>query len=355
VAGVIVEHARGRGAILAPIVIDATANADLSWWLGGEPGNEPDSDSLQGNWGNKGCRIHTKKHRGLTQSYVWIDGVDMETWTEWAVQQIESNEKMFEFFPNNAAQFRAHATSGRLVSIKSKKTVVGYPREMWDEAEDQEDLSCLMKSGCPFVGFYAKWCGNYPGHGLFCLDGPYYRWESLDGAVWSEMHTRNLHGSWGIFRVMKHMPGWNRTFINRTVDRIGLRTTRIPNGIYRISGDDLTNHTEQPDAVGVGDWHDTSHESDRKKPGAWGYHVPLRSLVSNVIDGLLFCGRAISFEDSAMNAHRVIGTTLVCGQGAGVAAAVCAVEGTPPRCTNYERMKEILRDQNVIFDIPRIP
>ncbi len=348
-AGVIVEHARGKGAILAPIIIDASSNADLSWWLGGEPGNEPDRESALGNWGNRGCRIRPKNHRGLSQSYVWLDGVNMEVWTAWVLEHMEEYKPYFDFYPEDADQFRDHATSGRLVFIKSKKTAAGQPREMWDAAEDQEDLSCILKSGSPFVGFYAKWCGNYPGHGLFCLDGPYYRWETLDGAIWSDIHTRNLHGSWGILRVLRHMPGWENAFIARNVDRMGLRTTRIPNGIYRISANDLKQHTEQPDAVGVGNWHDNTHVSDRERPGAWGYHVPLQSLISNAIDGLLFCSRAVSFDDPAMNAHRVIGTTLVCGQGAGVAAAVCVLDNVLPRFVNYEKVQEILRDQRCNF------
>ncbi|HME50730.1 MAG TPA: FAD-dependent oxidoreductase [Candidatus Lokiarchaeia archaeon] len=354
-AGVIVEHAWGRGAILAKAVVDASANGLVSWWLGGTPGQEVDKDNFPGNMGNRGCRVRPPQNRGLSQSYVWIGGVDMATWTDWALAQMRPDPKDsdFEFYPNNPEQFKIHAETGRLVSIKSRKSAIGRPKEMWDLADEKEDLSCIMDSKWPFAGFYAKWIGP-PGHGNFCLDGPYYRWESLDGSVWSEEHVLNTKGSMGIFRVMRHMPGWERSFILRMSDRMGLRTTRIPNGIYRITGEDYKTHAEQPDAVGVGNWHDVSKESDRGQPGKWCYHVPLRALISNCIDGLGFCGRAVSFDDGVMNAHRVIGTTLVCGQGIGVAVAVAVASNCQLRNVDHEKVREILVQQDVIFKIPSV-
>ena len=351
--GVIVEHAWGRGAIMAKTVIDASANGLVSWWLGGTPGNEPDRDVPPGNWGNRGCRIRPPERRGLTQSYVWIGGVDMAKWTAWALTQMtpDPGSSQFEFYPADPVQFKKHAETGRLVWIKSKRTAVGAPKEMWDQADEMEDLDVIVKSKSPFVGFYAKWIGP-PGHGNFCLDGPYYRWESLDATTWSEEHVRNVYGSAGIYRVMRHMPGWENSYLLRTVDRMGLRTTRIPNGIYRITGHDVKSHTEKPDAVGIANWHDVSLEEDLGKPGKWGYHVPLRALVSNCIDGLGFCGRAVSFEDPAMNTHRGIGTTIVCGQGIGVATAVAISAGVQLRHVDHEKVKDLLLQQGVLFKLP---
>ena len=72
-----------------------------------------------------------KNHRGLSQSYVWLDGVNMEVWTAWVLEHMEEYKPYFDFYPEDVDQFRDHATSGRLVFIKSKKTAAGQPREMW--------------------------------------------------------------------------------------------------------------------------------------------------------------------------------------------------------------------------------
>ena len=159
------------------------------------------------------------------------------------------------------------------------------------------------------VGFYMKWAGNRPKHGVFALDGPYYREDSLNAQVWTNEHVKNLYGSWGLLKVFRHMPGCENAYITRTCERMGLRTTRIPHGLYTIVGEDLKTHKTHPDAVGVADWHDQSEEGEE---GKWGYHVPLRALIPRSIDHLLFCSRSVSFGRGAMNAHRGISTTIVC-------------------------------------------
>jgi FAD dependent oxidoreductase len=326
--GAIVEYYSGKGAILAKYIIDASANGLLTWWLGGD----------------QGCTVNPPKRRGLVQSYLWIGGVDMNKFVDWA---LSLPEDIFEMYPNNPEQLRKHAETGRLIWFKSKK--LGEPAEAFEKADEHEDLDILFKSNFAVAGFYLKWVGNYPGHGVFALDGPYYREDSLNGKIWTSMHVRNIYGSWGLYRIAKHMPGFENAYIARTCERMGLRTTRVPKGIYKIMGEDLKNNATHPDAIGVADWHDRTLEGDT---GKWGYQIPLRALVSQSIDGLTFCARAVSFGPGAMNAHRGIGTTIVCGQGAGVGTAVALATGVQPRNVDYSKVQEILKNQNVVIDIP---
>ena len=327
--GIIVEYYSGRGAILSKQIIDASANGLIPWWLGGE----------------EACTINPPKKRGLVQSYVWIGGINLPKFIDWALKLPDG---IFEIYPNNKEQLRKHAETGRLIWFKSKK--LGEPAEVFDSADDLEDLDVLFKSEWPVAGFYLKWVGLYPGHGMFALDGPYYREDSLDANIWTDMHIKNLYGSWGLYRVIRHMPGFENSFIARNCERMGLRTTRVPNGIYKTTGDDLKNNAEHADAIGVGDWHDRTLEGDS---GKWGYHIPLRALVSQSIDGLTFCARAVSFANSAMNAHRGIGTTIVCGQGAGVGTAVALASGTQPRNVDIKLVQKILKEQNVVLKRPK--
>ncbi|MHA1683370.1 MAG: FAD-dependent oxidoreductase [Promethearchaeota archaeon] len=328
-AGTIVEYNTGRGAIIASQVIDATANGTFCWWLGGEAG----------------CTVNPAKNRGLTQSYIWIGGVNMDEFIDWVLSLPDS---VFETYPDNKEQIQKHVETGRLVWFKSRG--IGKPEEVFNEADEVEDLDILFKANFVVGGFYMKWVGNYPGHGVFALDGPYYREDSLDGKIWTSEHIRNLYGSWGMFRIFRHIPGCKHAYIARTCERMGLRTTRVPKGIYTITGKDLADHAEKVDAIGVGDWHDRSHLGEE---GVWGYHVPLRALIPNVIDGLTFCARAVSFDPAAMNAHRGIGTTIVCGQGAGVASAVAFANGIQPRQVNPMTVQKLLRMQDVVLEIPR--
>ncbi|MBD3353841.1 MAG: FAD-dependent oxidoreductase [Candidatus Lokiarchaeota archaeon] len=326
--GIIVEYFSGRGAILAKQIIDASANGLVPWWV----------------LGYEGCTVNPAKNRGLVQSYIWIGGVNMNKFLDWA---LNLPDDVFEYYPADKVQLRKHGKTGRLIWFKSQ--ALGQPESVFDEAEEEEDLDIVLKSEVPIAGFYFKWVGTYPGHGMFAFDGPYYREDSLHANRWTSMHKRNLYGSWGMFRIARHMPGWENAYIARTCERMGLRTTRVPKGIYVIRGTDLKDHKEQPDAIGVGDWHDRSSEDDT---GKWGYHIPLRALIPNTIDGLTFCARAVSFDPGAMNAHRGIGTTIVCGQGAGVASAVALVENNQPRYVDIKKVQAILRDQDVVLKIP---
>ncbi|MBN2153997.1 MAG: FAD-dependent oxidoreductase, partial [Candidatus Lokiarchaeota archaeon] len=329
--GAIVEHAGGRGAVLARQVIDASANAVMAWWLAGQ----------------EGCTVNPASQRGLTQSYVVIDGVDVDKLVNWA---LELPPGTFETYPADPEQLRRHVETGRLFWFKSAGA--GQPAGVFEGAEEVENLGGLFKAGFTPVGFYFKWSGNYPRHGAFTVDGPYYREDSLDGRVWSSEHARNLHGSWGLFKIMRHMPGFEHAYIARTCERMGLRTTRIPVGLYTITGDDLKSHKVHPDAVGVGDWHDRTKRGDK---GTWGYHVPLRALIPKEIDGLAFCGRAVSFDRGAMNAHRTIATTLVCSQGAGVAVAAALHGGDQLRHVNHGTVKRLLEAQDVVLGLPHVP
>ncbi|MBD3185644.1 FAD-dependent oxidoreductase [Candidatus Bathyarchaeota archaeon] len=330
--GAIAEHFSGRGAILSKITIDASSNGLMCWWLAGK----------------HGCTVDPPKHRGLTQSYVWIGGINMDEFLSW-VRTL--SDDVFEMYPSDPDQMQAHVDTGRLIWFKSKG--MNKPREVFEAAEKQEgeQLDVLFKAGFTPVGFYMKWVGNYPGHGVFAVDGPYYREDSLDGATWTSEHVRNLYGSWGLFRIIRHMPGFEHAYLAKTCERMGLRTTRVPLGLYKIKGDDLKTNQEHPDAIGVADWHDRTDEGDT---GKWGYHVPLRALIPREIDGLLYCGRAVSFDHGAMNAHRGIGTTIVCGQGAGVGAAVTLAMKTQPRFVDREKVQEILKHQQVVLDIPHL-
>nr|MDO8119396.1 FAD-dependent oxidoreductase [Candidatus Sigynarchaeota archaeon] len=194
-------------------------------------------------------------------------------------------------------------------------------------------------------------CGQYPKHGLFTVDGPYYREDSLDGKVWTDEHVKNTYGSWGLFRIMRKFPGFEHAYIARTCERMGLRTTRLPLGLYTVTNNELKGHARHPDAVGIGDWHDQSKKGDK---GPFGYQIPLRALIAKSIDGLTFCSRSISFDRSGMNMHRNIATTLACSQGAGVGVAVAVHDNVQPRHVNHEKVQEILRRQGVVLDLPVI-
>ena len=77
------------------------------------------------------------------------------------------------------------------------------------------------------------------------------------------------------------------------------------------------------------------------------YDIPYRVLVPETVDGLLVAGRCISCDEVTGNTMRLIVPCLVTGQAAGVAAAIAAREGCPPRAVPVEALRAALIEQGV--------
>jgi FAD dependent oxidoreductase len=73
------------------------------------------------------------------------------------------------------------------------------------------------------------------------------------------------------------------------------------------------------------------------------YEIPYRCLVPQAVDGLLVAGRAISSNHEADGYTRNQPACMVTGQAAGVAAALAAQAGIPPRALDIAALQAALR------------
>ena len=74
--------------------------------------------------------------------------------------------------------------------------------------------------------------------------------------------------------------------------------------------------------------------------------IPYRCLRPRTVEGLLMgSGRSVSAENPFL--LRAMALTMVIGQGAGVAAAVCARDGSPPRAVNMVAVRDELARQGM--------
>ena len=78
--------------------------------------------------------------------------------------------------------------------------------------------------------------------------------------------------------------------------------------------------------------------------------MPYRSLVATKVSNLLAAGRNVSAEFHALGTIRVIACSMVMGQAAGTAAAMCAKEGVAPRDLDGVRVRQALIEQGVPLD-----
>ena len=76
------------------------------------------------------------------------------------------------------------------------------------------------------------------------------------------------------------------------------------------------------------------------------YQIPYRCLLPRTVDGLIMgAGRSVSASNPGL--LRVMVTTMTVGQGAGVAAAISAKDGTTLKCVGIGRVQAELTRQGV--------
>lgn len=125
-----------------------------------------------------------------------------------------------------------------------------------------------------------------------------------------------------------------------TASEIGIRESRMINGLYVWTQDDVLSYRKFDDAIACG-----CYEIDIHSPDGTGTHliyldrtkyytIPYRSLVPEKIDNLLVAGRCISATHEAQSAYRIMPIICNIGESAGYAAA-CAVR-SGVRCADVD-------------------
>ncbi|MBQ5590794.1 MAG: FAD-dependent oxidoreductase, partial [Clostridia bacterium] len=144
----------------------------------------------------------------------------------------------------------------------------------------------------------------------------------------------------------------------------GKRESRRLVGDYVLKEQDLIEAKHFSNAVAYGGWHMDCHVIEgflttEAEPTKYiyiddVYEIPYSALYSKNIDNLFLAGRAISASHLAFASTRVMGTTGVCGQAVGTAAAIAIKKKIMPRDVNdciSEVQQQLLKDDCYIPNI----
>jgi hypothetical protein len=110
--------------------------------------------------------------------------------------------------------------------------------------------------------------------------------------------------------VRQHMPGFEKCYVVDVAPQLGVRQTRLLEGDYVVTKDDVLDRVHFADTVARGR----------------DYYTPYRAMLPKAIEGLLVAGRHYSATETAQKMSREIPPCMSMGQSAGVAAAL-AVKG----------------------------
>jgi ribulose 1,5-bisphosphate synthetase/thiazole synthase len=179
--------------------------------------------------------------------------------------------------------------------------------------------------------------GNTPVKGIHWVNllGPEV--DGLDLATLTRMEMNHRKFIWKDIQKKRKVPGYEKIYLVETAPQLGVRITRVLEGLNAIQFDALKNGTKYADVVGVGGASNAEH-------GEW--QIPYGALVPKTVENVLAAGRCVSMEMRMADLVRLIPNCFVTGHAAGVAAAVAVQQKCRPRDAEVNQIQKILRQQN---------
>ena len=155
-----------------------------------------------------------------------------------------------------------------------------------------------------------------------------------------------------------YVPGYEHCAVKSTGSTLGVRETRRIIGDQAVTDQDVETGGRYPNAVVHRAWflidiHNPSGggQAEGHSQPAVPYDIPYGALLPAGIEGLLTCGRCISGTHRAHASYRVMFICFATGQAAGIAAALSARKGVPPRGLDAAEIRHCLAEAGVsLFD-----
>jgi ribulose 1,5-bisphosphate synthetase/thiazole synthase len=160
--------------------------------------------------------------------------------------------------------------------------------------------------------------------------------DGLDVATLTRMEMNHRKFIWNNIQKTRQIPGYEHVYLVETAPQLGVRITRVLDGLKKVTLADLKAGTKFPDVVGVGG-------SEKGDHGEW--QIPYGALVPVKTDNVLAAGRCICAELRMADLVRLIPNCFVTGHAAGVAGAVAVEDACRPRDVDINKIQKTLRQQ----------
>lgn len=152
--------------------------------------------------------------------------------------------------------------------------------------------------------------------------------------------------------MKKNVPSFKDAVLLSTAASIGVRESRMIEGEYILTQEDLLNLTKFDDSIAAGNYDIDIHNPEGSgtshyyfKPGEY-YTIPYRCLTPKNTDNLLVAGRCISVTHEAQASCRIMPICFCLGQAAGVAAAVASEHNATVKEIDVKELRQRLKDVN---------
>lgn len=344
--GVICEHPGGKSLVLAKVVIDCTGEGEVAYRAGAEVDEWP-ADKLEPSTTAFTC-----------------DGIHWDEFMEYFLNNLDEFDfdHVQEPYTNMDTEAIKQDIREHCTCIEDVSEVMGFFSIYKKGVETGEWHN---KSGCGFF-IMPREGGVIQAHFQHSSQVDKVDCAQVRDLTRCEIECREQ--DWIAFDFFKkHIPGFQDMYLTRLCPEVRIRETRRVMGDYILTCEDIGEARVFPDAIGrssfpggakhvvPGDDNTTTgtvtSSAVKFSPKDGGSNtIPYRCLVVKGMENFLVAGKAISADRWAH--QRFLQQTMVTGEAAGTAAALCVRKGITPRQLEdcVEELQAKLRSKGVILD-----
>ena len=180
-------------------------------------------------------------------------------------------------------------------------------------------------------GCWAFWWLKTPLPGVVWLNCPHI--PKLSGLKVDDLTRAELEGRARIARLLsfarEKLPGFEKAYVVDFAPQTGVRQTRMLQGEYVVTKDDVMHRRHFADSVCRGR----------------DYYTPYRALLPKEVDQLLVAGRHYSVTPQAQKSSREIPPCMAMGEAAGIAAVIALDAGVTVRKVDVRAIQKRMRAQ----------
>jgi hypothetical protein len=184
-------------------------------------------------------------------------------------------------------------------------------RFRFEEADKFHELDRQAKR--VIGGAWDQWWLKTPLPGVVWCNCPHM--AGFDGIKVEDLTRADFEGRKRIYALVafarRNLPGFAACYVVDVAPQLGIRQTRLLEGEYVVTKEDVMQRVHFPDTVARGR----------------DYYTPYRSMLPKGVDGLIVAGRHYSATEQAQKISREIPPCMSMGQAAGVAAAIAIDRG----------------------------
>jgi glycine/D-amino acid oxidase-like deaminating enzyme len=160
--------------------------------------------------------------------------------------------------------------------------------------------------------------------------------NGLDIRDLTKAEMAHRKSAWNYAQRIRKTPGYEDVYLAQTTSQLGVRATRLLDGVARIDKQGAAGQARFADTVAV-----SGHDGLRLPE----FQIPYGALLPKTVDNVVAAGRCISCAPDLIDRARLIPVCVVTGHAAGVAAALAAKAGARPRDVPVADIQKILREQ----------